>query len=148
MHHHIEFFHDHRLPKDLAEACLQPIRDVPPSPLSFRRHCNRDRTSSPVSSSSCHVTCQYAISIISDAQELLTTVPAKKSDDGMWDLAQLAQNGATVTPLDYLSEFVQIFPDVSVHFSILHQQTFVRKTEDFFASQLLVATEESEETLA
>ena len=66
----------------------------------------------------------------------------------MWDLAQLAQNGAIDAPFDYLSDFVKIFPDVSVLLFFSHKQTFVRKTEEFFASQLLVATEESDETLA
>lgn len=32
----------------------------------------------------------------------------------MWDMAQLAPRAATETPLDYLSEFVLIFPDISV----------------------------------
>ncbi|KAK8793249.1 hypothetical protein WA588_006216 [Blastocystis sp. NMH] len=115
----LRFFHDHRLPKDLAEACLQPIRDT-------------------LQSRSDIISCLFLV-MSRDMPELLTTVPAKKSDDGMWDLAQLAQNGAIDAPFDYLSEFVKIFPDVS---------TFVRKTEEFFASQLLVATEESDETLA
>ena len=99
--------------------CLQPIRE------ELRK---RDDT----------ISCLFLV-ISRDMPELLV-IPRNKNEDKeeMWGIQQIERENKKTEELDLMMECVRLYPD---------QFTFLKRVEEFFASQLLFHCEETEQTV-
>lgn len=86
---------------------------------------------------------------MNEYQELLV-IPRNKNEDKeeMWGIQQIERENKKTEELDLMMECVRLYPDQFVRKEDeIHQKTFLKRVEEFFASQLLFHCEETEQTV-
>lgn len=80
----------------------------------------------------------------------MLVIPRNKNEDKeeMWGIQQIERENKKTEELDLMMECVRLYPDQFVRKEDeIHQKTFLKRVEEFFASQLLFHCEETEQTV-